>query len=390
MKKLHTLALVLVAMVQGCTVDKAEVAPNTPGILADVSIESAVKSIKGFVLEDYKALLLKPVDDNPETNLTTLFIADAKGKIWPVIENFEVKDVRVTTNGIYVLTNYAGIAFFVKYDNSWVELKDVDIFVGEDDNNNIVFRSGAILNTQTLQVDRSYVKENNYVLAVSGNVDIVEFFGISTVRNHVIHTEYTVSPISVFPGVASFKGTDFALIPPLGRLFSEYAFIDMKTGKKTDAKVVAGFWLGSDIIRLDDGSIVGMETTYSSSEMLGLVQLSVKQNNNGEIIADRIVRSSVSVPRDFFSSDLKGYLFGSNKYYILKEAEKVKVFDKSLVHKGDILNGLSNASLSLVDSIVYYSGEDMTGKIISGIFNLDTKQDFILDTTNLFTNIQPL
>jgi len=403
MKKLFTIALGAFTMLQGCTVNEAEVAPaNILLHPAGVSIESAVKSMKGFILENYKAILLKPVDNDPNTNLTTFYIANAKGGIMPVIENFEVKDVRVTRNGIYVLTNYLDnhdpIAFFVKYDNTWVQLKEVDTFIGEDDNGNIVFQNQAILNTQNLQVDRSLVSEFTFVESVSGNLSIRTSnggrpgFSSSYFLNHVtnyggpVHTESTFGRLHL----ASFKGTDFVLLPATS-IYSEPTteFVNMKSSKRTIESAISLDFLTADILRLDNGSIVGLQRPSPMEPKLKLTQLSVKENNNGEVIIDRMVSSSVEVTPDITKLYKRSNLFGSDKYYIFAEADKVKVFDKSLTFKGDVLNGLSNATFALVDALVYYSGTK-DGQPVSGVYNLDSNQNTVLDKENMFTTIQPL
>jgi len=393
MKKLFTsAALCAFVLFQSCT--KEELTPQQPIATAPVNIANVVAAMKeNFILSGAKAILTTPADNDPSTNLTTLYMADAQGQIAPIIENFEVKDVRVTTNGIYVLTNYGTTAFFVKFDNSWLELKEVDEFKGEDDNGNLVFSTGAILNTQTLQLDRSQqLAQYDFVGSNSGNLDFIGevngrgIFTGARIRNHVTHVEHIVyggPSINPYSSIAFFKGTDFALIPwVIG-----CQLIDLKTGKRTTQPLTRYFTLKFDVLRLDDGSIIEIEQASETDRNLKLAQLYVKQNNDGEVIPDRIIYSSVPVdPVSKFGK----VLFGSDKYYMCREADKVKVFDKALVHKGDILNGLSDLSLSLVHSLVYYSGVDMNNKPVSGVYDLDTNQNTVLDTENLYSNIQPL
>jgi len=400
MKKLFTsVALCAFVLFQSCT--KEELTPQQPIATAQVNIANVVAAMKeNFILSGAKAILTKAADNDPSTNLTTLYMADAQGRIAPIIENFEVKDVRVTTNGIYVLTNYGSTAFFVKFDNSWLELKDIGAdlhgkaaFVGEDDNGNIVFNNGIILNTQTLQMDRSQqLPQYDFVGSNSGNLDLIgkvnsrgTFTG-ARIRNHVTHVEHIVyggPSINPYSSIGFFKGTDFALIPwVIG-----CQLIDLKTGKRTNQSLTRALTLSFDMLRLDDGSIIEIEQASETDRNLKLAQLYVKQNNDGEVIPDRIIYSSVPVdPVAKFGK----VLFSSDKYYMCREADKVKVFDKALVHKGDILNGLSDLTLSLVHSLVYYSGVDMNNKPVSGVYDLDTNQNTVLDTENLYSNIQPL
>ena len=181
MKKLLSLTLLSFTLLQSCTQDELDVAPKqvdatTP---AGISIESAAKQIsEKFVLSGAKAILLKPVDADPKTHLTTLFYANAKGGISPIIENFEVKQVEVTNKGIYVLTNYSNLAFFVKYDNSWTQLEGVGDFVGLM-NNDVLFSDGSVLKTSSLKVE----KTNISVKSTSENLILVESGGKYSVFN---------------------------------------------------------------------------------------------------------------------------------------------------------------------------------------------------------------
>ena len=415
MKKVLSQIFLAVIILQSCSPDEPELAATKPISKAEVDIASAVKQMN--FLEDafgVKALLLKPVDNDPNTNITTLFYADAKGNIKPVIENFEVKDVRVTTNGIYVLTNYGSTAFFVKYDRSWVELKDIgvgthenntdgvinNIFVGEDDHGNIAFRNGAILNTQTLQLKKDL--ETGTVESISGNL----WFTITYYRSGGIIDVEVFDYYNPFPtysidmwvqqgtrlhgrfNMASFKGTNLAMVPNWHDLNTDKTmFIDMETGTQMLSDSTVSF--RNDLLRLDDGSVVGFNQTDPFSTTYKLIKLSAKKNKNGEIMPDQVLKSAVNViPYSNRYTNKNTYLFGSDQYYIVKEADKVQVFDTSLTHKGEILKGLSNLALSLVDNLVQYSAIGLDNKPVSGIYNLDTNQNTVLDQEHVFTHIQ--
>jgi len=419
MKRLFSLALLLFTLLQSCKQDELAVTPDKRVSPAAVDIKSAVKQMN--FLEDglgVKAILLKPVDNDINTNLTTLFYADAKGRIAPIIENFEVKDVRVTTNGIYVLTNYGSTAFFVKYDHSWVELKDIgvgthernpdgtitNVFVGEDDNGNIVFRNNAILNTQTLKMDLSRTPNLGTVESISGNLGFnIEYYRSGglidlEVVNHYEPYQRHAKFFNVLQGtklngrfnIASFKGTNFALIPNWDQLDSDKAMlIDMETGNTTYSNSTVSY--RNDMLRLDDGSVIGFYNPFNESTSFALTKLSAKKDNNGKLMPDRVLKSSDYVTPYFNSYTNKNtYLFGSDKYFIVREADKVQVFDASLNNIRNILNGISNMTLSLEDNLVYYSGVGLDNKPVSGVYNLDTNLDIVLDTNNKFTNIQPL
>ena len=418
MKKSLSLILLSFVLLQSCSPDETELSIPKPITKADIDIQNVVDKMQYGEAFDIKALLLKPGDDDPNTNLTTLFYANSKGNIQPIIENFEVKDVRVTTNGIFVLTNYGSTPFFVKYDHSWVELIDIgvgthdinadgaikNVFVGEDDNENIVFRNGTVLNTQTLQLNRSRSSSIGTIESISGNLWFrIEYYRSGGIIDLDVFNYYSPNAgyTTNFWGdqgnrfngrfnIASFKGTNFALIPNWDNLGSNKTMlIDMETGNKTYSDSTVSY--RNDMLRLDDGSVVGLHNTDSLSTSFKLIKLSAKKNNQGKLMPDRVLRSSTEVTPSLNGYTNKNtYLFGSDKYYIVKEADQVQVFDTSLMHKGDVLKGLSDMTLSLVDNLVYYSGIGLDNKPVSGVYNLDTNQNTVLDTNNNFINIQPL
>jgi len=363
MKKLLTLALLSFTLLQSCTVDEAEVAPDKLVTPAGVNIENAVKSMKGFVLEDYKAILLKPVDNDPKTNLTTLFLADAKGKIWPLLENFEVKDVRVTTNGIYVLTNYSGIAFFVKYDNSWVELKNVGDYIIEEENGNILFSNGATLNTKSLTVERSSLTTS--IVAKSGNLILLAKSNgdrriVNTVTKVGMDIFGCTSP-STF--LESFHNDEIAVVDDCGATFNIF---DLKNGS-TEWVHYSVVYEPAKTVRTKDGLIVVSKEWVAKSSPdytpaeARITNLTFKYTNSGQ------------VTYGFSFAPYEGKPLPAP--YVLTE-------DLSFLNLSHI------NSYKLAESLVYYSGT-RNGQPVTGVYNKDTKQDMVV-AKDTFSNIQLL
>jgi len=177
MKKLLSLCLLSFTILQSCTQDELDVAPalkadiTTP---AGISLSSVAKQMsENFALAGVRTILLKPVDSDPNTHLTTVYYVDQKGGFGTLLENFEVRQVEVTKSGIYVVTNYTEggqpIAFFAKYDNSWTQVKGVGNYVGAfgDD---IIFSDGSILVSKTLKVMKSPTK----VITSSENLVLIK------------------------------------------------------------------------------------------------------------------------------------------------------------------------------------------------------------------------
>ena len=398
MKKLFTIfTLFAFATLQSCTQEDIAPDSNTPAIsAAGVNLAHVVAGLKeNFVMGSAKAILVKPADNNPNTNLTTLYFADAQGRIAPLIENFEVRDVRVTTNGIYVLTNYAATAFFIKPDNSWVELKNVgieaegkDAFKGENDNGDLVFANGAILNTTSLVVNRSQVlPAGSYIATSSGNLSVVvDANNNRSVKNTVTNVEHPIySCQGVTPGwgitLASVNNNNMALISNCYN--TSYEMLDMKTGTMT--------WI--------DNTLLSNIKAISRTEE-GVIAAHLPYFNKWDGVTD--INKNVLTELTFrYSPEYEGVIV-ENRYSrisnlnldvieIVQSAQGTILRGTNSIQVGDreILSGVATTAIKVDDTFIYYTGTK-NGNPISGAYNLNTNTDLVLDTQNNFTDIQPL
>jgi len=393
MKKLFTsVAFCAFVLFQSCT--KEELTPQEPIATMPVNIANVVAAMKeNFVLSGAKAILTTPADNDPSTNLTTLYMADAQGRIAPIIDNFEVKDVRVTTNGIYVLTNYGTTAFFVKFDNSWLELKEVGTYKGENDNGDLVFSNLAILNTKTLTVDRSQVlPATSYVHVNSGNLSLIVNANGNRLVNHVTRKGYDLPDcISKNENMASYNNNKMAIIGDCSAGEGTKRYFDMETGAYTTSNQLQ---LNHENLRLANGDLVALQLPYAY-KYGGIEYTLTYLTAAGQVTAKSdigLYLDDASVPSSRFKiGEPNKVLYSSDKYYLVKETDRVTLLDKTTLNKkGEVLVGFFEKMITVDGSLLYYSGSDDYGHTVSGVINLDTKQDVVLDTTNQFSNIQPL
>ena len=197
MKKLLSLAALSFTLLQSCTQDELDVAPKQLDTAPKVDMQSIVgefKDLNGLLEYGHvSSLYLKSFDNDPATNLTTVYYQgnETKGLILPLVENFEVQQIEATIRGVYIKTNYYHegnlITFFIKHDNSWVSLGGrVGEYLNRTDNGDIVFRDGSILRAETLMIDKIFDPNTTEILSVSGNLLYVRLTNTNTYR--VINT----------------------------------------------------------------------------------------------------------------------------------------------------------------------------------------------------------
>ena len=283
MKKLLSLILLSFTLLQSCTQDELNVAPKDVVTPAGVNLENAAKQIsEKFVLSGAKAILLKPVDTDPKTHLTTLFYANAKGGISPIIENFEVKQVEVTNSGIYVLTNYSNIAFFVKYDNSWTQLEGVGDFVGLM-NGDVLFSDGSVLRTPSLKVEKTDMSvkstSENLILVKSG--DKYSVFNIETGEGQPVPFDNS----RAYYQIVSLLNDNVVVLVKAGVIRT----MSMKTGNLSSVSIDPTLSNPRYAVRVSNNDIIiyGEGELYSDEDGLEHFRIYVRAdlNANGEVEA---------------------------------------------------------------------------------------------------------
>jgi len=366
MKKLLSLTLLSFSLTlfQSCSPDDSDAAPEkviaTP---TGINIESAAKAIsENISLSGAKAFLLKPVDNDPNTNLTTLFYADEKGIIRPIVENFEVKQIEITNNGIYVLTNYSGIAFFVKYDLSWVEIKDVGDYAGVMEGN-IVFTDGSVLNTVSLKVDKKAIS----LISISDGIMLVK----SKDKYKVVNTstgvghEVNYNSDLVKKDLISINDNKnaFLITSEIGLL------IDMKTGILTQL-AYEDLYKPQAVVRNAAGNgIIAISSLYQSNpdkpqeDGLYLSYLTFDYNSGFlKLIAshEKFQGGSLEVPTPL-----------PNQY-----EEALMTFLKSI------------NTYTVAGSLVYYSGTAYDGLPLSGVYHMSTQENTVVNRES-YSSISP-
>jgi len=378
MKNFLTIAfLCSVALFQNCTSpDEQDVAPapnlSTP---AGTDLTQAVKKMEEFIMSGSHAILLKPVDSDPNTHLTTLYYANPKGGIVPILENFEVKQVETTTQGIYVLTNYSGIAFFVKKDHTWTELKNVGSFHGEDEKGNVIFSDGAVLKISNLEVDRSHLLPKDYqILLKSDNLLLVKdgtgtrklvHLGTGKERDYKAICELSNSIYFV-----SLNNNTMALFSDCNG--TSYYIMDMKSGVST--------WVHSAIIY----NPITIGRNRAGTGIISVGQYWKPEYNPGEVPTKLYTQVDFRY-REGESGAIDPYQIYQIRNY---EGNPCVINDRYSLCNAAVLNLSTISTYTVEGDNVYYSGT-RNGKNVSGLYNLKTKLDLVV-SDELFTSIQPL
>ena len=376
MKKLFTLVALSFILLQSCTQDELEVAPQQVTIPTDINIASAAKAIsESFVLSGAKAILLKPVDADPNTHLTTLFYADAQGKISPLLESFEVKQVEVTSSGIYVLTNYtqAGepIAFFVRYDNSWVQLKGVGDFQFIIDNGDVVFTTGSgqqVLNTRTLKLEQGLENAWGHI----GNIFLRGFSSKFTFSN-ITNGESQVVNLPEHAMVTNFIPLQYDAMVLIdiqlpNQTNADHRLLNMKTGEIADVNLthedmyrLSGSAVpnaaGDGIIYLSQGTRYWEYSALWSG--LHYTEVVYKGTKVEEVKHDKFYGTSLPMPTPAHLVALNALLVSGYHYKV-------------------------------VENLVYYTGVAKTGKPATGVYDMISKENIIVDDKETYSSVNPL
>jgi len=380
MKKILSLALLSFTLLQSCTQDELDVAPTQVAAPAGINIESAAKQIsEKFVLSGVKAILLKPFDSDPNTHLTTLYYADAKGKIEPLLENFEVKQVEVTTTGIYVLTNYyeAGepIAFFVKYDNSWVQLKGlngVNVFNYLADNGDIVFTNAtrtksSFLNTKTLTVTNNV----DFQLYPSENLVLTTRNGKDNVYNTATGETQDVNVDGEVHSIVSINHNSMVVLEILSLAGGvDFRVMDMKTGK-----IVA--------ITKDPSTdeLILPTTVFRNAAGNGIVFLTEEVYvRDGETFRNEVVYTENGGTVKVMNVLHERYPKGKN---LVAPTPAYIEYLNSMLRSG--------YSYKVVDNLLYYTGTVIkTGKPVTGFYDMKSGVNLVVDEKETFSSVNPL
>jgi len=380
MKKLLSLILITAfTLMQSCTQDELDVAPVNTLTPAGVSIESFVKSMKGFVLEDFKAILLKPVDNDPNTHLTTVYIANKKGEIRPLIENFEVKQIEVTERGIYVATNYSGIAFFVKYDNSWVALPNYLTFEGVMGNGDIIFHDLTVLDTNLLtlydirptRVDLIEFSED-LLLTHLGSSEHHNLYIVQNFKTGAIHDISEDDFDGTIDRIISINNSDMAVlsfVSSFGKF--DYRILDMKTGNLTALTPATSFVVINAVRNANGNGILATGNSW-----------------NGESDPDLSNATLISDIKFSYNTDgsIKADFISQNKWNGGNLVAPTPV-NPSLTSLKTFLSDVS--AYTVEGSFIYFSGTDKSGQPVTGIFDTISKQTVVL-SKDVFSSIHAL
>lgn len=398
MKNLLSLVLVLFIFLQSC--NQNELDGLTPKQISStpIGIENAAKQIsEKFALSGAKAILLKPVDNDPNTQLTTLFYADDNGKILPIIENFEIKRVEVISSGVYVLTNYTDggkpIAFFVDYNLNWVQLNGVGNYISTINGGDVLFDIGSILHTKSLTmksgvkwVESATPSENLILLSnqqdkfkvvntATGEEQDLQMDGVYYFADdaNIVGDKYISSIISInHDSMAVLEiGTNRPIA--LGAKI-DFKLLNMKTGEITNAN------LPHKDMDIKPGSVVrnsaGDGVVYTS-------QLITSKGTFKDIYYTEVVFKGTVVEEVKHHESSYG-LIDTTPAYIVALQKLLDIVESD----GSTIIDKTKTAYRVIDDLLYYSGKK-GGQTVSGIFNLTNNQNTVV-TTEFFSSIQPL
>lgn len=392
MKKLFSLCLLSFSMLQSCKQEELDVAPKQISSAAapSIDIQSVVKRMLGFVLKDANAFLLKPVDNDPNTHLTTLYKVKPDRTVAPVIEGFEIKQVEFTAGGIYVLTNYKQdgdpIAFFLRWDDNWVQLKNVGNYVGVLDFGEILFSDNSVFSPLTLKV----IKSSNRLISMSENLLLIKNNDLYKVYNKNLGGGHFVrrSDKNKIPTkVISIKEDGMAIVelslPNVD--YKEYITIRINIGDDTNSDITLidkgttfnVLYKPKGAVRNERGDGIDVLTEGSYEWVNGAYKL-----NHGSYLTHLQFDYGVTINGDKWQN---------HAYSFIKWNGGSLVAPTPLPNKHEVILKKFLKEISTykaVGDFIYYSGIKYDGQPLTGEYYLNQKVNFYFNN-ELYSKVIP-
>lgn len=371
MKKTFTAVILFISLliIQSCSKDEDPAADKKPNI--DFNLTGA----KAIIIKDPSGVIGGRIANSEETNL---FKVDEKGSISPVIDSVKISFVRTFSEGLFVITSDSR-KFYVKLDNSYKEIKDnIGDYKGVNENGDLIFSDVSVLRANTLTVDKIQTTlKLPRVQSISGNLAIITDNSTFQIFNTVTNIRYNVQGCNG-PRMEAFNN-DKALINDC----QDKALINMNSGERVKADINS--W-NNETLRVNDGIIVltqGISNIGSFSNS-GLGHIDI--NGKLTVLTDNIFQPGASTCMN--CGNPNEVLYGTGDFIVVRELNKVSVYNRSKHTVTSILDNLNVTGISVQESLLYYLAEDNLGNPITGIYNLETKENKTIDSENLYAEIQ--
>ncbi|WP_155893565.1 hypothetical protein [Cystobacter fuscus] len=312
---------------------------------------------------------------------SNLFKIEANGDVTPVLEGSEVVSVNAISWGMIVTTRATGTddlrTFYVKPDNTSGELPaDIGRFIGENDNGDVVFVTSTVLRKSTLTLEPIQTTLTRPLVdTMSGNFVIISDRSIHQILNTVDGVRYNVMSCNG-PHVMALDATH-AVIDDC----QPKTVIDMATGERTEGDVLA---LNHEGVRSENGAVVLAQGLGSDFNLFYLGEVDV---HGGLTLVNEYGFQPGS---PCMSCSSNSVLHKTGDYFIVRELSKVTVVKRGEPNPVFILSGYNVTSISTSENRVYYLAEDSTGHPITGVYDLVTQENKVLQDSGRFTEIHAM
>lgn len=364
MKKRHTpfLVLSITLAMASCIKEEPEVTP-----IPEFNLDGAVAVL--FNEEGSTGS-----SSGPKSNL---FKLNAQGAIEAAIENVEIDRVETLKGGIFVVTS-TGRKFYVGMNNDEIEITANGDYKGQNNNGDLIFSDGSIFNTSDGTTEQLQTTlDQPRIQSLSGNFAVVTDNSIYQIFNTIDGKRYNINGCNG-PAILALSDTK-AIVDDCQPQW----IINMNDGTRQDSELVG--WNHEGIQTYDGAVLLGQSFTETGTAY-GLAHVDYE----GKVT----ILSEYGFQPGSSSCMNCGYpnevLYNTGDYYVVRELTKVTVIQRGNPDPEFILTGYNVTSISLDSNLVYYLAEDNTGNPITGIYNLETKQNQVLSEDMAFDQIQVL
>lgn len=342
-----------------------------------------IKPNINFDLAGAKAIILKKSTEHGNGRITNsenanLFKVDASGKISSVIDSINIAFARAFSEGLFVVTSDQR-KFYVKLDNSYTEVQDeIGDYKGENEQGDLIFSDVSVLRANPFTLDKLQTTlESPIVQSISGNLAIITDNSTFQIFNTVTNIRYNINGCNG-PRMEAFDN-EKALIDDC----QNKALIDMNTGARTAADINS--W-NNETLRVNDGIIVLTQGLSDTGDLSNSGLAHVDVNGNLTVLTDNIFQPGSQPCMN--CGNPNEVLYGTGTFVVIRELNKVSVYNRVSHSVTSILEGLNVTGISVQGSLVYYLAEDNLGSPVTGIYNLETEENQTIDNENLYVEIQ--
>lgn len=347
-------------------------------ILISCDDAEELKEMK-FNVVGAKAILYSQ-EQNPSgrvaTSVSNVFKIDDQGNVTSILDDVEITFIKTLSDGLFIVTNECR-KFYVRLDNTFTEISEnIGDYKGENLNGDLIFSDASILRKSTLQVEKIQTTLTSpRVQSLSQNFAIISDNSIYQIFNTVSGIRYNIAGCNGPRMIALNQSV--ALVDDC----QNQIVFNMTNGNRSDGDISA--W-NHEAVTTSSGVVLLSQTLDGNSSGYQLGEI----NTSGNLSLLSTYEFAPGSGSCMNCGTPNTVLFNTGEFFVVRELNKVTVLKRGEQTPKSILDGYNVTSISLSNNQVYYLAENNLGSPITGIYNLLTDTNEIIESSLQFDNVQ--